>query len=64
MQGLSLGSEADKKALIEEVKTKVDVYKKVVQRSVSLALAWSLGCISAMHELTPPSSLLMLPTSS
>ena len=36
IQGLRLGAEADKKALIEEVKIKVDVYKKVVQRSVPL----------------------------
>lgn len=39
MQGLSLGPDADKKALIEEVKVKVDVYKKVVQRRVLLPIA-------------------------
>lgn len=32
MQELSLGPDADKKAIIEEVKLKIDVYKKVVQR--------------------------------
>lgn len=32
MQQLSLGPDADKKAIIEEVKLKIDVYKRVVQR--------------------------------